>query len=80
VAVNSETTLMFWEIGAYINSIILDSTRAAYGKRIVSALATQLMSQYGKSFELRNLRRMKSFPTNGSKHIDYYLDKNNDDF
>jgi predicted nuclease of restriction endonuclease-like (RecB) superfamily len=60
-AANSEMTLMFWEIGTYINSIILNGVRAAYGKKIVSALATQLAGIYGKSFELRNLRRMMQF-------------------
>ena len=58
---NSEVTLMFWEVGQYINSAVLDFKRAAYGKKIVSALATQLTTIYGKSFELRNLRRMMQF-------------------
>jgi len=53
---NREATLMFWEIGARINSVILDGSRATYGKKIVSALATQLTEIHGKSFELRNLR------------------------
>jgi len=39
---NSEITLMFWEIGRYVNSVILDSKRAAYGKRIVATLSQQL--------------------------------------
>jgi predicted nuclease of restriction endonuclease-like (RecB) superfamily len=58
---NREITLMYWEIGRYVNSIILDSKRAEYGKKIVSALATQLVLKYGKSFDLRNLRRMMQF-------------------
>jgi predicted nuclease of restriction endonuclease-like (RecB) superfamily len=58
---NSEVTLMFWEIGQYINSIVLDFKRATYGKKIVSGLATQLTAIYGKSFALRNLRRMMQF-------------------
>jgi predicted nuclease of restriction endonuclease-like (RecB) superfamily len=58
---NREVTLMFWEVGQYINAAVLDFKRAAYGKKIVSTLATQLSSIYGKSFELRNLRRMMQF-------------------
>lgn len=34
---------------------------AEYSKRIVSALPTQLVTKYGKPFELRNLRRMMQF-------------------
>ena len=58
---NREVTLMYWEIGRYINSVVLDGRRAEYGKRIFSALARKLVDQYGKSFELRNLRRMAQF-------------------
>jgi len=58
---NREVTLMFLEIGRYINSAVLGGGRAEYGKRIVSSLATQLAAKYGKSFELRNLRRMMQF-------------------
>jgi len=58
---NSEITLMYWEVGLYINSIILDGSRAAYGKRIVTELASQLMVKYGKTFDVHNLRRMMRF-------------------
>jgi len=58
---NREVTLMYWEIGRYINMAVLDGGRAEYGKRIVSALATQLTAKYGRTFELRNLRRMMQF-------------------
>ena len=39
---NREITLMYWEIGNYISSVVLDGERGEYGKRIVSELATQL--------------------------------------
>ena len=57
----SVTVLLFWEIGRRINSDVLENKRADYGKQIVSALATQLTKKYGRSFELRNLRRMMQF-------------------
>ena len=63
---NREVTLMYWEIGKYIGSILLDGERGEYGKQIVSALSTQLEKKYGKSFELRNLRRMVQFASNFS--------------
>jgi predicted nuclease of restriction endonuclease-like (RecB) superfamily len=55
------TVLLFWQIGRCINSDILDNKRADYGKQIVSHLATQLTEKYGRSFEIRNLRRMMQF-------------------
>ena len=40
--VNQETTMMFWEVGHYINSVILDSKHAEYGKNILTALSAKL--------------------------------------
>jgi len=58
---NLEATLMFWEVGEHIVSIILDGERAEYGKQIVVPLARQLEEKYGSSFEVKNLRRMMQF-------------------
>jgi predicted nuclease of restriction endonuclease-like (RecB) superfamily len=58
---NQEITLMYWEIGRYIRLNVLNNERADYGKQIVKTLATQLVNKNGKSFELRNLRRMVQF-------------------
>jgi len=58
---NSTLTVLFWQIGHRINNQILENKRADYAKRIVSTLSTQLISRYGKNFELRNLRRMMQF-------------------
>ena len=58
---NSQVVLMFWEIGAYINSVILGMERAEYGKKIVSTLCTQLQQKYGKEYYERNVRRMMQF-------------------
>jgi len=58
---NRTTVSLFWEIGKRINSDILENKRADYGKKIVSQLATQLTEKYGRSYELRNLRRMMQF-------------------
>ncbi|MDR1993617.1 MAG: DUF1016 N-terminal domain-containing protein [Nitrososphaerota archaeon] len=58
----SNTTItLFWNIGQRINHEILRNKRADYGKQIVSQLATQLTAKYGRSFEMRNLRRMMQF-------------------
>jgi len=58
---NLEITLMYWEVGHYVNSVVLDGNRAAYGKRIVTELASKLMVKYGKTFDVHNLRRMMRF-------------------
>jgi len=58
---NSTLTILFWKIGHRINDEILKNKRAEYAKQIVSTVSTQLKSQYGKNFEIRNLRRMMQF-------------------
>jgi predicted nuclease of restriction endonuclease-like (RecB) superfamily len=60
--VNFTITILYWQIGHRINEDLLDGNRAAYGKQIVSQLATQLQMQYGKrGFQERNIRRMMQF-------------------
>jgi len=58
---NREVTLMYWEVGHHIRSVVLDGERAEYGKRVVVMLSQQLVKKYGSAFELRNLRRMVQF-------------------
>jgi DUF1016 N-terminal domain len=53
--------MLFWQIGKRINDEILRNKRAEYAKQIVSTLPTQLKSQYGRNFEIRNLRRIMQF-------------------
>jgi len=59
--INSGLTVLYWNIGRRINEEILNNERAAYGKQIVEALSAELVTRFGKSFELRNLRRMMQF-------------------
>lgn len=61
IQVNSELTLLFWEVGKHINEYILQNQRADYGKRIFSTLSTKLKEKYGRNFEEKNLRRMSQF-------------------
>ena len=60
---NSEVILMYWEVGRYINSVVLEDGRATYGKKILPELAAKLMVKYGNSFSERNLYRMMLFAT-----------------
>ena len=59
--VKSTVNLLFWQIGKRINDEILHSKRAEYGAQIVSNLAEKLSAQFGRSFEIKNLRRMMQF-------------------
>jgi len=58
-AANSQIILMFWEIGTYINSVILGMERAEYGKKILSTVSTKLVENYGNSFVEANLQLSK---------------------
>ena len=60
-AVNSALTQLYWRIGQRIRSEVLQGERAAYGEQIVSALARQLSSDYGRGFAEKNLRHMLRF-------------------
>jgi len=41
--------------------VLKTEEQAPYGKQIVETLSRELVIQFGKSFELRNLRRMMQF-------------------
>ena len=52
---------MYWEVGHIINREILKNSRAEYGKSIVVTVSRQLVLEYGRNFEEKNLRRMIQF-------------------
>ena len=51
---NSEVTLMYWEIGHYIGSVLLGGERAEYGKQILATLSQHLTRKYGSGFAQTN--------------------------
>ncbi len=59
--VNSGLTLLYWQVGDRIRRHVLKEKRAAYGEEIVSALATQLTTEFGEGYGRRNLFRMIRF-------------------
>lgn len=61
VAVNAGLTIMYWRIGQRIHAEVLGGERAAYGEQIVATLSRQLVSEYGRGFAEKNLRRMVQF-------------------
>jgi predicted nuclease of restriction endonuclease-like (RecB) superfamily len=61
IAVNSALSLLYWRIGRRIQHEVLQGERGAYGEQIVSTLARQLESDYGRGFSSKNLRHMLRF-------------------
>lgn len=59
--VNSELAMLYWRIGQRIHTQVLVGRRADYGEEVLPTLATQLVKEYGGSFEVKNLRRMVQF-------------------
>jgi len=60
-SVNSILTQTYWQIGKKINNHILHNERAEYGEKVVATIAKQLEQQFGRSYTLRNVRRMMQF-------------------
>ncbi|OFX56599.1 MAG: hypothetical protein A2046_04115 [Bacteroidetes bacterium GWA2_30_7] len=61
LAVNSELTLLYWNIGKQINEDILKNSRADYGKKIVFELSQELTKKYGTGFSKKNLHNFIKF-------------------
>ena len=60
-AVDSGLTTLYWHVGRRIRQDILNEKRAEYGEQIVSALGTQLTTEFGRGFSRRNLFNMVRF-------------------
>lgn len=61
VTVNSEMTMLYWNIGKRVNDETEKYSEEMYGKKIVATLWRQLSNEYGSSFSEKNLRRMMQF-------------------
>lgn len=59
--VNSEMTLLYWNIGKYITENVLKNQKAEYGKSVITDLSEKLVGNYGKGYSLRNLFKMIKF-------------------
>jgi predicted nuclease of restriction endonuclease-like (RecB) superfamily len=61
-AVNSAMVQTYWEIGRLIvEDEQKGQARAEYGKALLKNLSTSLTEEFGKGFDVRNLRNMRSF-------------------
>lgn len=61
IAVNSEITMLYWNVGRRINLEILKEKRAEYGKQIVATLSAQLTLEYGSGWGEKQLRQCMQF-------------------
>ncbi len=60
-AVNFAMVEAYWEIGRSIIEQQGGEDRAAYGDALIEGLASQLTDDFGKGFDVRNLRFMRQF-------------------
>lgn len=61
VNINSELTLLYWNIGKLINEDILKNERAEYGKQVVKEVSKALTERYGRGFSKRNIHNFLKF-------------------
>jgi len=61
-SVNSAMVLTYWQVGQLIvEDEQQGESRAAYGKQVLKELAVELTGEFGKGFDLTNLRKMRQF-------------------
>jgi predicted nuclease of restriction endonuclease-like (RecB) superfamily len=61
-SVNSAMVLTYWQVGQLIvEDEQQGKDRATYGKQVLKVLAETLKSEFGKGFDLTNLRKMRQF-------------------
>ena len=59
--VNTELTLLYWNLGRRLHEEVLGGERAAYGARVIDQIGDRLAVEFGRGFEAKNLRRMVTF-------------------
>ena len=58
---NSEMVLAYWNVGKIIVKAQGGAERATYGDGLLKRISKQLTSEFGKGFDMSNLRNMRSF-------------------
>lgn len=61
VAVNSQMTILYWNIGKRIKEEVIKSERAEYGKKLIKSLVKNLSAEYGSGFNRTSLLNMIKF-------------------
>ena len=61
-AVNAELTRLYWSVGERLHTEVLGGAdRAKYGDQLINRVGEQLAQEFGRGFEVKNLRRMVQF-------------------
>ena len=60
-AVNTELTRLYWAVGQRLRVDVLSGERAPYGAQVIDQLGLRLALEFGRGFEVKNLRRMVQF-------------------
>lgn len=60
-AVNAAMVTAYWNIGKQLYEVCGENDRAAYGKQLLRNLSEQLTTEFGKGFDVSNLRNMRRF-------------------
>ena len=60
-AVNAAMVTAYWNIGKAIYEVCGESDRAAYGKQVLKYISDRLVAEFGKGYDVRNLRNMRQF-------------------
>ena len=60
--VNNVLLITYWQIGKIIiEDELKGNYRADYGKKVLKTLSERLTSDFGRGFDITNLRKMKRF-------------------
>lgn len=57
--VNTETSVLYWSIGDYLNRKLVGEGRAEYGRQILATVSQGLTMAYGKGYTYTALTRMR---------------------
>ena len=68
-AVNAAMVIAYWNIGKEIYELCGENDRAAYGKQVLKEISAKLSAEFGKGYDLTNLRKMKTVLLNISKML-----------
>ena len=60
-AVDSGLVLLYWSIGNRVRTDVLNEKRAEYGQKILHAVSTKLVAEFGQGYSERNLANMIRF-------------------
>lgn len=59
--VNAELSQLYWSVGRRLSIEVLGGERAQYGAQLMRSLGAKLAQEFGRGFEMQNLRRMVQF-------------------